>query len=100
MQWGAWAIIGMASHNANVLARIERSGMGVIQPLQGLNVLHIALTIGLDPAVIVNPFRWYDMGWAQKGISTIFMEQIPHILPQVSCSFVRMSWALNQHIKE
>lgn len=35
--WGAWAI-GMAAE-ANILQRLQRAGMGAIQPLDGLNAL-------------------------------------------------------------
>ena len=83
MQWGAWALTGMASQNASVLARIKRTGMGLIQPIQGLKALHLALTNGIVPALIVNPFRWYDMVQAWKGIPAIFSEQGPHTTPRV-----------------
>ena len=83
MLWGAWAITGMASRNAKVLARIEQSGMGLIHPIQGLKALHLALTNEVVPALIVNPFRWYDILQTQKSIPAIFSEQIHRTTPQV-----------------
>ena len=43
MQWGAWASVGMAAANAATLARIQRSGMGIISPLAGLSALLTAM---------------------------------------------------------
>jgi hypothetical protein len=39
--WGAWAI-GMAAES-NILGRLERAGMGAIQPLAGLQALTIIM---------------------------------------------------------
>ncbi len=39
VQWGAWAGVGMAHGNAAVLTRVERSGMGLVQPVRGLEAL-------------------------------------------------------------
>jgi len=39
MQWGAWAGGGMAAGDAITAARVERSGMSLIQPEQGLLAL-------------------------------------------------------------
>jgi len=44
VQWGAWTSVGMAAQTAAVLARIERSGMGVLKPAAGLKLLHAMLT--------------------------------------------------------
>lgn len=44
IQWGAWAGVGLAAQRTAVLARIERSGMGVLQPAQGLTLLQSLLT--------------------------------------------------------
>ena len=43
MQWGAWSSIGMAASNQALLARIQRSGMGVLAPRAGLAALHAVL---------------------------------------------------------
>ena len=54
MQWGAWAAVGMAAASAAALARIQRSGMGVIQPATGLQALQRLLLCGTadDPAQV------------------------------------------------
>ena len=44
MQWGAWAAVGMAATSATALARIRRSGMGVIEPSNGLAALQRLLS--------------------------------------------------------
>ena len=39
VQWGAWAGAGMAAGDASTAARVERTGMALLQPQQGLGVL-------------------------------------------------------------
>ena len=46
MQWGAWGGGGMAS-NPVLKARLERVGMGQIQPVAGLQALQTSL-LGLS----------------------------------------------------
>lgn len=43
VQWGAWSGVGMAQRNVSVLARVGRSGMGLIQPIDGLESLQRVL---------------------------------------------------------
>ena len=43
IQWGAWTGVGMAADTA-AIARIARSGMGVISPSKGLQVLQSILS--------------------------------------------------------
>lgn len=88
MQWGAWAVTGMASQSATVLARIERSGMGLIQPVQGLTALHMALDNAIGPVLIINPFRFPDIARARKDIPAILSDQITYTTPQVLLSLV------------
>lgn len=45
IQWGAWAGVGMAARQEAVLARIVRSGMGVIYPAAGLHALEQIITL-------------------------------------------------------
>ena len=60
MQWGAWAGGGMAS--GATLERLERSGLGAVQPAVGLRALAGTLTSHEQQAVVaVNPFRWDAM---------------------------------------
>jgi hypothetical protein len=45
----------MAAQSAAVLARIERSGMGVIKPAAGLDLLRILLSASIQSAPQVLP---------------------------------------------
>lgn len=66
IQWGAWGSVGMAAASPAALARIARSGMGVIPPAAGLAALHAALAgfATLDSAahplaeLVASPFDW------------------------------------------
>ena len=49
IQWGAWAAVGMAHGNTAVLTRVERSGMGLVRPTQGLEALGAVLSGGTSP---------------------------------------------------
>lgn len=43
VQWGAWAQVGMAHGNTAVLTRVEKSGLGVVNPNEGLAALGAVL---------------------------------------------------------
>ena len=59
VQWGAWSGGGgMAAGDAGIIQRMERLGVGVISPQQGLAVLE-ALTRSAGRSVMAaNPFLW------------------------------------------
>lgn len=42
----------MAAQNASVLARVERSGMGVIQPAMGLKALQMIMNFAKAQVII------------------------------------------------
>lgn len=44
LQWGAWAGAGMAARDADTAARIQRMGLGLIDPSQGLSALGCVLS--------------------------------------------------------
>ena len=48
MQWGAWAGAGMAAQDRATLRAVERLGMGLVQPAEGLAALRsiFALSLG------------------------------------------------------
>lgn len=57
MQWGAWAGGGMAS--SETAARVERMGMSMIDPAEGLAALAGLLARHTGPTVVgANPFLW------------------------------------------
>lgn len=58
VQWGAWAGVGMASHDRSTALRVERLGMGLVQPEQGLGLLHRNLLHLSVPVVAGVPFFW------------------------------------------
>ena len=68
VQWGAWAGAGMAARDAGTAARIQRMGLGLIKPSQGLSALacilrpnaryirlsfHFAALLHLSPQTVV-----------------------------------------------
>lgn len=59
IQWGAWAGSGMAAGDQAVLRAVERQGMGLVQPAQGLLALSSLFTTQSLPAVVAAvPFNW------------------------------------------
>ena len=57
IQWGAWSSVGMAHGNTAVLARVEKSGLGVVAPPRGLAALQAVLS-GSASAQLVQ-VRWW-----------------------------------------
>lgn len=59
MQWGAWGGTGMAVVH-NLLPRIVQSGLGVLQPTQGVSALEMVLNATCSPPcqIVVSPFQW------------------------------------------
>jgi hypothetical protein len=62
IQWGAWSGGGMAAGEASTAARVERLGMSLIQPQQGLQALSQVLhssSISIRGGVVAAiPFNW------------------------------------------
>ena len=64
VQWGAWAGGGMAAGDSTTAARVERMGMSLIQPEQGLSILEGILRAGqcyeapMPPVISAVPFRY------------------------------------------
>jgi acyl transferase domain-containing protein/acyl-CoA synthetase (AMP-forming)/AMP-acid ligase II/acyl carrier protein len=56
VQWGAWDSAGMAIQGKNVLERMDRIGMGVLQPEEGIAALEKVLAFPRD--LVVCPFSW------------------------------------------
>ena len=65
MLWGAWAAVGMAAASAAALGRIQRSGMGVIQPAAGLRTLQRLLCSAVDDPAQVACF---DTLWTANSL--------------------------------
>ncbi|KAL4457259.1 hypothetical protein ABPG75_012124 [Micractinium tetrahymenae] len=61
VQWGAWAGIGMVADNAAVHRAMQRSGVGMLQPPQGLAAMQQLVTAAAAAsaaALAVIPFDW------------------------------------------
>lgn len=59
--WGPWAQSGMAaadSGGSNLLARLERSGMGALQPHAGLSIVAKLLHLKEAPTWMAGIFNW------------------------------------------
>ena len=60
VQWGAWAGAGMAANDASTAARVERTGMALVQPQQGMALLGGLLEAAgrAPPLLAATPFAW------------------------------------------
>ncbi len=59
IQWGAWAEGGMAAGNAATARAVERLGMAMIAPTQGLGAVQSLLLLrGAAAVTAAVPFRW------------------------------------------
>ena len=62
VQWGAWAGAGMAAGDTTTAARIERTGMSLLAPSQGLGILE-GMFLSTKPStalpvIAATPFVW------------------------------------------
>jgi len=62
VQWGAWAGAGMAANDASTQIRVERTGMGLLEPAQGIRVVE-GIIYNKYPLAIysANIFVWSTM---------------------------------------
>ena len=61
VQWGAWAGAGMAAGDTTTASRVERTGMALLLPAQGLSILEgmlIAPKPSTPSVVAANAFVW------------------------------------------
>lgn len=91
VQWGAWASIGMAAQNPSVLARIGRSGMGLIAPASGIITLYAVLKLAdkFPAQIIANPFEWTKLLQGLPLTPAIFDEHSTSNFNKVSSSLLR-----------
>lgn len=82
IQWGAWAEGGMAASNAAIAIAVQRLGMGMISPAQGMAAFQLFMLMHSAtsfPGVIVAvPFRW------EKFIRQLDTSAIPFVLHGVA----------------
>lgn len=74
MQWGAWAGGGMAAHDRSTALRVQRMGMGMIAPGQGLASLHRMVAAQLTAAVVAAVPFLPDRLSLQQQHSSLFSE--------------------------
>ena len=74
VQWGAWGAVGMAAQNEGVLGRIERMGMGVLRPEDGVAALAAALSAATN--VAASPFAWERLAKVLKPPPAMCVERI------------------------
>jgi acyl carrier protein len=57
VQWGAWAGAGMAAQDRATLRAVQRLGMGMVQPSEGLAALRAVFALSA-PVLAAVPFDW------------------------------------------
>ena len=75
VQWGAWGEVGMAHGNTAVLTRVEKSGLGVVHPTEGLAALSAVLRespYGRLVNTIVSPFNFALLLKGLEDVPAIF----------------------------
>jgi hypothetical protein len=84
LQWGAWGGTGMAVAH-NLLPRIVKSGLGVLQPAVGVAALASVLAAACSgvPAaqLVVSPFQWPKL---MAGADRVFPVRDPCLLVWLS----------------
>ena len=67
VQWGAWAGAGMAAQDRSTALRVQRMGMAMIAPADGLAALrHLASAERAPPVVAGVPFLWDRLAAQQQ----------------------------------
>ena len=97
VQWGAWASIGMVASNTAVHRAMHRSGVGMLQPQQGLAAMRQLLdSPAATPQLAAIPFVWSRFMQAARDALTFFygehlqhtcsaqMPAVPHPPPQLA----------------
>lgn len=82
MQWGAWAGLGMVAHNAAVHRAMQRSGVGMLQPPQGLAAVQQVVIAGAAAALAVIPFDWQRFMRQPAHAAAFFYAEHRQVLPQ------------------
>lgn len=80
MQWGAWAAIGMVASNTTVQRAMHRSGVGMLQPRQGLAAMRQLLgSAAAPPQLAAIPFVWSRFMLAARNASAfLYGEHLQH----------------------
>ena len=77
VQWGAWAGAGMASQDPSTLRTVDRLGMAMVEPPEGLLALRNIIVSVHGAVITATPFKWPDIAkWniQRKYVPTIFLD--------------------------
>jgi myxalamid-type polyketide synthase MxaB len=80
INWGAWAEVGMAANSELVQQRITQSGMRLIQPAQGIEIMSQLLRQNFTQ-VSVLPIDWATFRQQLAGRSFPLLEQLTPAAP-------------------
>ena len=73
VQWGAWAAIGMVATNVAVHRAMQRSGVGMLRPVQGLAAMQQLLdSQAAEPLLAAIPFAWDRFMRAPRSAAAFF----------------------------
>ena len=90
IQWGAWAGSGMAAGDQAILRAVERQGMGLVQPSQGLLALSSLFTQSLPAVVAAVPFNWNKLAQQKQRTGkapSLLAASIPAIAAPAAAAF-------------
>ena len=82
LQWGAWGGSGMATRDAGTARRMERLGIGMLQPFDGLTALQAILGDAPGAQVAVTPMVWEVFTRQDFGFPEGFLAEFSKPKPQ------------------
>ena len=92
VQWGAWAGAGMAGNDAQTRARVERTGIGMVETEAGLAAMEGLLLATAPAHAGALPFRWPRFlqqqftGGKPAPYFTAFADQLPTPAPAAAAT--------------
>ena len=59
VNWGAWAGAGMAMRDPGTTMRMQRIGIGMVEPASGMSAFKLLMHMGAPPsAIVASPVHW------------------------------------------
>lgn len=102
VQWGPWAQAGMAVQTPQLIARLQRQGLGAVQPAHGLAVLAAVLAphsaVQSSCTFAASPLHWDNILKAKQHASPLYLEFAAPSAPSVDRGHARTS--LTHHAAE
>ena len=84
LQWGAWAGAGMAARDSSTAARIQRAGMSMVTPIQGLAALRAVMAASARqsaPVTAAIPFDWKRFTLLQHVVEPHMFDEYSQLPP-------------------